>query len=103
MNATLSREEFVALLKAALEELDDEQRATYESHRIEPEPCDCARYNDDTVEPLWSVARAGAECLAYDDEEGEFGTGVLDDGGVLRKWGTWGTLATALKNFPDAG
>ena len=103
MTATLSREEFAALLEAALEKLDDGQRADYERHRIEPAPCDCARYNDDTIEPLWAVARAGAECLAYDDEENEFGTGVVDAVGILRKWGTWGTLGTALENFPDAG
>ena len=103
MTATLSREEFAALFMAALEELDDGQRADYERYRIEPAPVDCARYNDDTIEPLWVVAKAGAERLAYDDEESEFGTGTLDDQGVLRRWGTWGTLGTALKNFPDAG
>ncbi len=103
MIATLSREEFAALFKAALEELDDGQHADYARYRIEPAPVDCARYNDDTIEPLWTVARAGAECLAYDDEEGEFGTGVLDDQGVLRGWGTWGTLGAALENFPEAG
>ncbi len=103
MTATISQEEFAALFKTALEELDEGRRADYERYRIEPVPVDCARYNDDTIEPLWAVAKAGTEHLAYDDEEAEFGTGVLDDQGVLRKWGTWGALSTALKNFPDAG
>ena len=54
------------------------------------------------MEPLWAVAQAGAERICYDDEEGEWGTGVLDDSGVLREWGTWGGLDAALENFPEA-
>ncbi len=103
MTATISREDFASLFEAALEQLDEGQRADYERYGIEPVPIDCARYNDDTVEPLWAVARRGAERLAYDDEEGEFGTGLLDERGVLRAWGTWGTLGAALENFPETG
>ena len=98
----LAREEFAALFSKALASLDPEQAEDYERHRIEPTPVDCARYNDDTVEPLWAVAAAGDQRIAYDDEEDEFGIGVLDAAGVLRQWGTWGPLSAALENFPES-
>ena len=98
----LSPDEFATLLGAAVAALDATQRDAYERYRIEPAPADCARYNDETVERLWVVAQAGLERIAYDDEEDEFGIGVLDSVGVLRQWGTWGTLAAALENFPES-
>jgi hypothetical protein len=98
----LEHEEFAALFEEALRGLDPEQREHYECHRIDPEPVDCARYNDDVVEPLWAVAASGDQRLAYDDEEDEFGIGMLDATGVLRRWGTWGPLGAALENFPES-
>ncbi len=98
----LLRDEFLVLFEAALESLEPGSRLRYDGYRIDPTPVDCARYNDETVEPLWAVAQAGAERICYDDEEGEWGTGVLDETGVLREWGTWGGLDTALENFPEA-
>lgn len=98
----LSPKEFGPLLEAAVAALDPEQSHAYDRYRIEPAPVNCARYNDETVEPLWAVAQAGPERIAYDDEEDEFGIGVLDAAGVLRQWGTWGTLAAALEHFPES-
>jgi hypothetical protein len=98
----ISRDEFLALFEQALESLEPGARLRYDGYRIDPAPVACARYNDETVEPLWAVAQAGPERICYDDEEGEWGTGVLDDSGVLREWGTWGGLDAALENFPEA-
>ena len=98
----LSHDQFQALFEAALESLGPEQRLLYDRYRIDPVPVDCARYNDEVVEPLWAVAKADGERICYDDEEGEWGTGVLDAAGVLREWGTWGGLDAALENFPEA-
>lgn len=97
----ISREEFQALFELALESLGPELRLRYDGYRIDPVPIACARYNDEVVEPLWAVAKAGAERLCYDDEELEWGIGVLDGAGVVRAWGTWGGLDSALENFPE--
>lgn len=97
----LSAHDFRTLFERALESLEPGLRACYDRYRMEPALVDCARYNDDHVEPLWAVAGSGKERLCYDDEEGEWGIGVLDGSGVLRAWGTWGGLDAALENFPE--
>lgn len=54
-------------------------------------------------EPIYCFARAGDEVLIHDDVEEEFGTGILDNDGVLRQWGTYGEeLRWSLHHFPQS-
>ncbi len=98
---TTTREALQELLDAELAEAGADAKARYDRHRSEPERIKCARFGDDSVEPVWVFASAGAERLGYDDEEREFGCGRLDEQGVLRDWGTWDSLENALLHFPE--
>ncbi len=99
--STLSAEEFQCVLDEAQAEVGPEAAAVWERYRVEPARVKCARQGGDAIEPLWVVAAFGDERLGYDAVQSEFGSGVLDSQGVLRQWGTWGSLRNALLHFPE--
>lgn len=97
----ITRDALQELIDAGLARAGDDAKARYEQYRFEPEQIKCACFGDDRVESLWVFASAGAERLGYDEEELEFGCGTLDAQGVLREWGTWDSLGSALLHFPE--
>ena len=99
--STPAPDEFRRVLDEALADLGPEAGAVLERYRLEPVLVKCARFGDDAIETLWVVAAAGEERLGYDAALSEFGSGVLDSQGVLRQWGTWGSLRNALLHFPE--
>jgi hypothetical protein len=103
----ISETDLQYLMANELGRLSDAQFQRWERYGIKPEHVTCERAvgagGPPSVDPIYVIARSGQEVLVYDDVEGEFGTGVLDQDGVLRTWGTWGeALAWSLERFPGS-
>ena len=99
--------EFRLLLAENVLRLDQDAFTRWEQLGLTPVPITCERRDltggPPVLEPIFVVARVGAEVLIYDDVEEEFGIGQLDPDGVLREWGTYGQeLRCAIQRFPSS-
>lgn len=98
----MTREEFERQVEGELSSLDHDARASLARWRVSPQQVHrILRHGSGARDPVWVLARAGAQVLFYDDTEEEWGTAMLDADGVMRDWGTWGDrLGHALRQFP---
>jgi hypothetical protein len=98
----MTREEFERAVDGELSSLDHDARASLARWRVSPQQVHrIFPHGSGERDPVWVLARAGAEVLFYDDTEDEWGTAMLDADGVMRDWGTWGDrLGRALRQFP---
>ena len=98
----ITESEFMALLESEIATLPEPQKSTYERYRVEPYRQACWRDQLYGVEHVFVCARAEDAIIFYDDVEDEFSSGVPDADGVLRSWGLFGELQSALYAFPDS-
>lgn len=97
----ISQAEFEELVAAERSTLDVAERAKLERYGVPPERVfRIFSFGSGEPDPVYVVARDGANVLFYDDTEEEFGTATLDPDGLMRDWGTFGKLAWALSAFP---
>jgi hypothetical protein len=103
----ISEADLQYLMANELGRLNDIQFQRWKRYAIKPEHVTCERGvmtgGPPVAEPIYIPARSEREVLLYDDVEEEFGTGTLDQDGVLRTGGTWGKApGWALERFPES-
>jgi hypothetical protein len=94
--------EFKQLLNNAVASLPAPQKSTYERYKVTPYRQECWRSELYGSEYVFICARCGDAIIFYDDDEDEFASGIPDPDGVLRSWGLFGELWSALYAFPDS-
>jgi hypothetical protein len=98
----ISEAEFTAVLADAVTSLEEPQRSTYHRYRVSPYRQECWRSELYGTEHVFVCARSGDALIFFDDAEDEFAVGVPERDGVLRSWGLFGELSSALYAFPDS-
>jgi hypothetical protein len=95
----VSRTRFDDILNEDVAQLPSDALAMYEAHKTGIEERLCNRSDECGIERIFVVARAGERLLFFDDVEDEFSIGVPDGDGVLRDWGGYGTLNSAIRSL----
>jgi len=99
----ITRSEFDSIFEDALEELQPEQIEIYQRYKVEPALLECSRLPpgelDREKEYVFAAAKNKERFLVFDDVEGDFSIGGLDVNGILRIWGFFSSLGTALEGL----
>jgi len=99
----VGREQFETILAEEIAALRPEIKRLYEQYAVPPFPQPCFRSESYANEQVYVVAKNCDRLVYYDDVEEEFGVSIPDADGVLRKWGNYGPLVTALLVLDEEG
>lgn len=100
MASRISDTEMRVFLDEQIAKLDNLTRPTWKRYKTSLEQL-AVRRGEEESEQLFVVARAGREIVYFDDRKDEFGAGELEESGVLRDYGTYGSeLRQTLRHFP---
>ena len=92
----VSREKFESILVEEVQSLTPEVFRIYQRYVVSPYQQFCLRNMSLGTELVFVVGKVRTYLLFYDDVEEDFGVEIPDSDGVLRNWGTYGSLAQAV-------
>ena len=100
--ATLAKEDFRLIYAEHVLRLDGDAFARWERYGLEPEAVPVAG-SKSAPGAFYLIAKAEDQVMVFDVADRIFGIGVMDSGGVVHNWESYGgELRWALLQFPSA-